>query len=57
MIEGQQQVCTMTVMFPCDDDDQAVAYKKKFAETLAPIPDSRIDFRLTTTPKPRAERG
>ena len=57
MIEGQQQVCTMTVMFPCDDDDQAVAYKKKFAETLASIPESRIDFRLTTTPKPRAERG
>ncbi len=57
MSESNQQICTMTVMFPCDDDDQAVAYKKQFAETLASIPDSRIDFRLTTAPKPRAERG
>lgn len=42
-----EQLCVISIMFPVSSDDQAIDYKKKLAEVLLPIPDVRIEFRLT----------
>jgi len=44
------QVCSIRIMFPVDTDEQAIAYKKKIGEVLADIPQSRIEFSLSSVP-------
>jgi len=56
MAETPQQpemikVCSIRISFPVDSDDQAIEYKKKIGEVLAPIPTARIEFTLTDIPK------
>jgi len=51
MADEKKQVCSMQIMFPVDTDEEAIAYKKKVGEVLADIPNSRIEFRLTSIPK------
>ncbi len=43
-----RQVCSLSVMFPITTDEEAIAIKAKIAEVLVGIPESRIEFRLTT---------
>ena len=43
------QLCVVTCMFPVDSDDEAVRIKKEIANILATIPESRIDFRLSSS--------
>ncbi|KKN14571.1 hypothetical protein LCGC14_0994770 [marine sediment metagenome] len=47
-----KQICSITVMFPVDSDDAAIAVKKKVGEALSDIEDSRIDFRIMPVPMP-----
>lgn len=51
------EVCSIRISFPVDSDDQAIEYKKKIGEVLAPIPTSRIEFTLTDVPKVLAENA
>jgi len=46
------EVCSIRISFPVDSDDQAIEYKKKISEVLAPIPTARIEFTLQTVPIP-----
>ena len=46
------EVCSIRISFPVESDDQAIEYKKKIGEVLAPIPTARIEFTLTTVPIP-----
>lgn len=49
-----KQLCTIRIGFPVDSDEQAIEYKKKISDVLAPIPQARIDFGLIPVP-PRPE--
>jgi len=51
-----QQGCIIMVMFPVVSDEQTLSIKHQIDALLANIPDSRIDFRITTIPvtPPRA---
>lgn len=51
------EVCTIRIGFPVESDDEAIAYKKKIAEILSPIPKARIEFALNTVPVPLNENA
>lgn len=51
MDESKQQLCRITIMFPVESDEQAIEYKKKIAEVLAPIRESQVQFMLSGLPK------
>lgn len=51
--EVPKQVCTITVVFPTDSDDQAIALKKKIDEAVSGIDAARIDFRIMNMARPR----
>jgi hypothetical protein len=55
----KQQICRMTIMFPVDNDEKAIEYKKSITGILSEIPDARIDFTLLTIPvtKLKADSG
>lgn len=44
------EMCTIRVAFPVESDEQAIEYKKKIADVLAPIPDAQIQFGLMSLP-------
>lgn len=44
------QVCSIRIMFPVVNDEQAIEYKKKVSIALADIPQARIEFSLITPP-------
>ncbi len=44
--ESPKQVCTITVAFPVESDDDAIAVKKKITDAVSNKPDARIDFRI-----------
>ena len=48
--QTQTQVCSIRIGFPVETDEQAIEYKKKISEVLAPIPNARIDFSLMSVP-------
>jgi len=48
-----QQVCNITVTFPVESDDAAIAVKKKIDEIVKDIADKRVDFRILQVGKPR----
>lgn len=45
-----QELCTISIAFPVDTDEQAIEYKKKISDVLANIPQARIEFSLMTVP-------
>ena len=45
--ESPKQICSITVMFPVESDDAAIAVKKKIGDAVSEIEDARIDFRIT----------
>ena len=50
-----KQVCTIQIVFPVDDDNEAIELKQKIESALKDNPTARIDFRITkmpTRPKP-----
>lgn len=47
-----QEVCTIRIGFPVESDEQAIDFKKKISEVLAPIATAHIEFNLTTVPIP-----
>lgn len=49
-----KQLCSIRISFPIDTDEEAIDYKKKIGNILAPIPTARIEFTLSTMPS-RAE--
>ena len=44
------ELCTVTLMFPVVNDDEALAVKKKIVEVVSEIKDARIDFRIMSVP-------
>jgi len=48
-----KQLCIITAMFPVDNDDEAIDYKKKLSAILSPVPEAKVEFRLTNMPQPR----
>ena len=49
----KKQVCSITIAFPAESDDEAIAVKKKIADVVADLPEVRIDFRIMEMGKPR----
>lgn len=45
-----KQVCTISIMFPVESDEQAISCKKKVEDALSDIADARVQFSLMTTP-------
>lgn len=45
-----KQLCTLRILFPVGTDEQAIDYKKKITEILAPIPEAQISFSLMNAP-------
>ncbi len=48
----KREVCSITVIFPVSNDDEAIAVKKVVAESVKTIEDARIDFRISSIPMP-----
>lgn len=44
--ETLKQLCTITVAFPVESDDQAIAYKRKIGLAMADHSEARIEFRI-----------
>jgi len=47
MGQPNKEVCSITVMFPVESDDQALAIKTKISELVKEIEGVRFDFRIT----------
>lgn len=45
-----KEICSIRIMFPVSSDEQAIAYKKKITDMLVEIPDSQINFSISTLP-------
>jgi len=45
-----RQVCTIQIAFPVEDDNEAIALKKKIEQALKDNPEARVDFRITKIP-------
>ena len=41
-----KQICTITVMFPVESDNEAMEVKKKIDDAVSETKDSRVDFRI-----------
>ena len=48
-----KQLCVITAMFPADNDDEAINYKKKLSAILSSVPEAKVEFRRTNMPQPR----
>ena len=46
----QKQVCSIRLVFPVNDDEEAISYKKKILEVIAAIPDVQLQFTLMNMP-------
>ncbi len=51
MGKENQEVCSIRVMFPVESDEQAIACKKKISEILSDIPDTTLQFGISSIPK------
>ncbi len=47
MDEPKKEVCSITLMFPVESDEQALDIKAKVKEITKDIKDVRCDFRIT----------
>lgn len=50
MAQGNQEVCSIRIMFPVESDDQAIEFKKKIAGLLSEVKDSNMQFALSDMP-------
>lgn len=48
MEQLKQEVCTIRILFPAISDEQAIDVKKKIQAMLSEIPETHIQFGLTT---------
>ena len=48
-----KQICTITVMFPVESDNEAMEVKKKIDDAVSDTKDSRVDFRIMNLGPPR----
>ena len=48
--ESPKQICSITVIFPVESDDQAIDVKKKIGEVVGDTADVMIDFRIRGLP-------
>jgi len=55
--EDMIEVCSIRISFPVDSDEQAIEYKKKIGEVLAPIKTARVEFTLSDVPKVLAQNA
>lgn len=46
------QICTITLVFPVDTDDEAIALKKKIDIAVSETPKVRVDFRIMNMGRP-----
>ena len=49
-ITENKQVCRMTVTFPVESDEQAIAIKKKIGEATSELSEAQIQFSLMNLP-------
>jgi len=40
------EICSIRIIFPVGSDEEAINYKKKIAEVIAPMPEARMQFSL-----------
>ncbi|KKK83653.1 hypothetical protein LCGC14_2791210 [marine sediment metagenome] len=48
---SEQEICTIKIMFPVTNDEQAIGIRRDIKNMLSSIPDSRIQFSLVDVPK------
>ena len=48
--ETVRQVCTITIVFPVESDEQAVTVKQQLSAVTATLADVHTDFRIMTVP-------
>lgn len=47
MDDPKKEVCSITIMFPVESDEQALAIKSKIKEFVKDVEGVRFDFRIT----------
>ncbi len=47
MGDENKDICTIGIMFPVDNDEQAIAYKQKIKAIFEDNPEAVVDFRLS----------
>ncbi len=52
MDKDPKQVCSLTIIFPIDNDEQAIEYKKKITAILSEISDAQIRFSIMSGSRP-----
>ncbi len=50
MGKDKVEICTITVVFPIESDEQALTFKKQISELLNEVPNAQIQFRIMTPP-------
>ena len=41
-----KELCTITILFPVESDEDALAVKRKIGDVMSVIEDARVDFRI-----------
>ena len=55
MEQDKKIVCTITAIFPIENDNEAIKYKRQITHILSDIKFARIDFRTTEITLPDKE--
>lgn len=53
MENDNKELCTISIMFEVESDEQALDCKKKIREALSNIPEARVEFSLRSIPESR----
>jgi len=54
----EAQLCRMSIMFPVDNDEEAIDIKKAISACVVSVPNVRMEFGLVTMPKvPEQKKG
>jgi len=49
--KSKQDLCTISIMFPIESDEQAIAYKQKITAVMAGVDAARIQFGIMVAPR------
>ncbi len=50
MGKPEEQLCTIRIIFPVDNDEAGIAVKGSITKILAEMPEAQIQFGLTSMP-------
>lgn len=50
MEQPKKEICSIRIMFPVENDEQAIDCKKKVEAVLVDIPETQVHFTLMSSP-------